>query len=217
MPEAVSNDITPALVLDKYFKAVGGKDKLEAIQTIEQTYEFTMQGTPVVQIYKMQKPNKIFVETLVMGQSYGKMAFDGVNGYMVQMGNKMPLPEERVTEYKNKKGIIDELLLLDSSTLKLDGIVSVNGSDAYKMLIDTNGEKSVKYFDVKNGLLVKEEKMAQAPDGKDYTTYTDFFDYKEINGILISHKVITNGMGVDMEMLVKSIEINKIFTEDTFK
>jgi len=217
MPEAVSNDITPALVLDKYFKAVGGKDKLEAIQTIEQTYEFTMQGTPVVQIYKMQKPNKIFVETLVMGQPYGKMAFDGVNGYMVNMGNKMPLPEERVTEYKNKKGIIDELLLLDNSTLKLDGIVSVNGSDAYKMQIDTNGEKSVKYFDVENGLLVKEEKTTQAPDGKDYTTYTDFFDYKEINGILISHKVLTNAMGVDMEMLVKSVEINKIFTEDTFK
>jgi hypothetical protein len=217
MPEAVTNDVTPAMVLDKYFKAVGGKDKLETINSIEQVYEFTMQGMSVQNIYKMQKPNKMNAQTIVMGQPYGTMIFDGTSGYMNQMGKKIPLPEAQLTELKAKKGIIDELYLLENSTTKIEGIEKINGSDAYKMSIESKGNKSVKYFDLTSGLLVKEEKLVKAPDGSDFTIYSDFMDYKPVNGILISHKVATNMMGQDTEMIVKSVEINKIFAEDTFK
>lgn len=217
MPEAVSTDVTPAMVLDKYFKAVGGKDKLEAINSIEQVYEFMMQGMSVQNIYKMQKPNKMNTQTIVMGQPYGTMIFDGTSGYMNQMGKKIPLPEEQLTELKAKKGIIDELYLLENNTTKIESIEKINGSDAYKMSIESKGNKSIKYFDLTSGLLVKEEKFVKAPDGSDFTIYSDFMDYKPINGILISHKVATNMMGQDAEMIVKSVEINKIFVEDTFK
>ncbi len=217
MPEAVSNDVTPAMVLDKYFKAVGGKDKLEAINSIEQVYEFTMQGMSVQNIYKMQKPNKMNAQTIVMGQPYGTMIFDGTSGYMNQMGKKIPLPEAQLTELKAKKGIIDELYLLENNTTKIESIEKINGSDAYKMSIESKGNKSIKYFDLTSGLLVKEEKFVKAPDGSDFTIYSDFMDYKPVNGILISHKVATNMMGQDTEMIVKSVEINKIFAEDTFK
>lgn len=217
MPEAVTNDVTPAMVLDKYFKAVGGKDKLEAINSIEQVYEFTMQGMSVQNIYKMQKPNKMNAQTIVMGQPYGTMIFDGTSGYMNQMGKKIPLPEAQLTELKAKKGIIDELYLLENNTTKIESIEKINGSDAYKMSIESKGNKSIKYFDLTSGLLVKEEKFVKAPDGSDFTIYSDFMDYKPVNGILISHKVATNMMGQDTEMIVKSVEINKIFAEDTFK
>ncbi len=217
MPEAVSYDVTPAMVLDKYFKAVGGKDKLETINSIEQVYEFTMQGMSVQNIYKMQKPNKMNAQTIVMGQPYGTMIFDGTSGYMNQMGKKIPLPEAQLTELKAKKGIIDELYLLENNTIKIEGIEKINGSDAYKMSIESKGNKSIKYFDLTSGLLVKEEKFVKAPDGSDFTIYSDFMDYKPVNGILISHKVATNMMGQDTEMIVKSVEINKIFAEDTFK
>jgi predicted Zn-dependent peptidase len=217
MPEAVSNDITPESVLNKYFQAIGGKAKLEAINSIEQTYEFNMQGMTIQNAYKMLKPNKINVQTIVMGQSYGKMVFDGETGYMEQMGAKMPLPQEQLIELKAKKGIIDELYLLENNTVKLEGKVSVNGADAYKLSVESNGNKSFKFFDVNSGLMIKEEKFAKGPDGKEMTVYTNFMDYKPVNGILISHKVSTNMMGMDTEMNIKNIEINKVFPEDTFK
>jgi hypothetical protein len=165
----------------------------------------------------MQKPNKMNAQTIVMGQPYGTMIFDGTSGYMNQMGKKIPLPEEQLTELKAKKGIIDELYLLENNTTKIESIEKINGSDAYKMSIESKGNKSIKYFDLTSGLLVKEEKFVKAPDGSDFTIYSDFMDYKPVNGILISHKVATNMMGQDTEMIVKSVEINKIFAEDTFK
>ncbi len=216
-PEAVSTDITPESVLNQYFKVVGGKDKLESVNSIEQVYEFTMQGMPLVQTMSFAQPNKMKVEAKMMGQTAFKVLFDGTNGYMEQMGAKVFLPEDQITEYKNRKGVIDELYLLENNTVKLDGIIATNGSDAYKMLIENKGKKTIKYFDTKTGLLVKEEQFAKEPDGSEVVIYTNFMDYKPVNGILISHKITTNMFGQETEMNVKSVELNKSFADDFFK
>ena len=50
MPTAVSNDITPKTVLDKYFDAVGGKDKLEKINSFEQAFETIIARNPLPHI-----------------------------------------------------------------------------------------------------------------------------------------------------------------------
>lgn len=216
-PGAVASDLTPEKVLENYYKAIGGKDKLLALKALEQIYVFTIQGMNVEQIMKFANPNKLNIETKVGGQPYSKIVYDGTNGYMSQMGSKMPLPKEMVEEFNAKKGILDELYLAETSVLKLDGITQANGSECYKMLVDTKGTKTIKYFDTKTGLLIKEEKFVTAPDGSEVTVYTDFFDYKPVDGISISHRVMTNAMGMDAEMNVKSVSVNPTFSEDTFK
>lgn len=218
MPGIVSSDITPNKVLDAYFKAIGGKDKLEALKTMEQTYEMLMQGMTLTQNMKMQNPNKMMMETSMMGQVAFKMVFDGTEGYMEQMGAKQPMPEEQLATMKAKKGLIDELYLItDGSKLSLDGIVPVNGKDAYKMLISKDDKQSVKYFEVATGLLLKEEKTDKGPDGSDMTIPTSFSEYKAVDGILFPHKITTKAMGQDMEMILKRIELNNAFLEGTFK
>ena len=59
----VITDVTTASVLEKYFKAIGGKDKLQAISSMEQVYEFTMQGMSFVQTMQFAQPNKMNVTT----------------------------------------------------------------------------------------------------------------------------------------------------------
>lgn len=213
----ISSDLTPEKVLDNYFIAIGGKNKLLALKTLEQIYVFNIQGMGVEQIMKFANPNKMNIETKVGGQPYTKIVFDGTNGYMSQMGSKMPLPKEMLAEFTAKKGILDELYLTETSQLKLDGITQANGTACFKMLVDNNGTKLIKYFDVKTGLLMKEEKFVKAPDGSDVTIYTDFFDYKSVDGILFAQRVITNALGIEAEMNVKSVLVNPSFAEDTFK
>jgi predicted Zn-dependent peptidase len=218
LPEAASADVTPVSVLNNYYNAVGGKDKLESIKSIQQTYEMQMQGMMVQNVYKMAAPNKINVETIVMGQSYGKMVFDGNEGYAEQMGAKMPLPADQLEEFQNRKGIIEELYLADSGAeLSIEGVFPVNGSDAYKMAIKKGDQVSYKYFDKESGLLVREEKSQKGPDGKDTLVPTDFHDYKDINGLKIAHKVTTQAMGQSMEMEIKDLQINPVFDAGTFK
>lgn len=219
MPSAVSNDITPESVLKKYFTVVGGKDKLKAINSIEQTYDMEMQGMALSQTFKMQNPNLLLIETSMMGQTAFKMVFDGKEGSMEQMGAKMPMPEDQLKKMQAKKGVIDELYLLDGTKqVSFDGVVSINEKDAYKMIVKDGEEKEVKYFEVESGLLVKSEKTGKDPaTGTEIVVPTSYFDYKAVNGVLFPHRIETKAMGQDMTMTLKSIELNKEFPEGTFK
>jgi len=219
MPSTVSSDITPESVLEKYFTAIGGKDKLQAVKTIDQTYEMEMQGMPLTQTFKMQNPNLLLVETSMMGQTAFKMVYDGTEAYMEKMGAKMPMPEDQLAKIKAKKGVIDELYLLDGSKeVSFDGVVSVNDKDAYKMIVMDGEDKEVKYFEVESGLLVKSEKTGKDPaTGNEVIVPTFYLDYKAVDGVLFPHKITTKAMGQDMEMILSKIELNKEFPEGTFK
>ncbi len=219
MPEAVSNDITPKTVLDKYINAIGGIDKLEATKSMERVYEMTMQGMLLTQTFKEQSPNLSLIETSMMGQTAFKMVFDGNEGYMEQMGSQMPMEEEQLAQMKAKKGLFEEVFLLDGSKeVNFDGIVTVNDKEAYKMIISEGESKENKYFEVESGLLVKSEKSAKDPaSGEMLMVPTSFSNYKEVDGISFPHTITTQAMGQDLEMTLKSVVLNKEIPEGTFK
>lgn len=219
MPTTVSSDITPKTVLDKYFDAIGGKEKLQRINSLEQVFEMTMQGMLLKQTMKSQKPNLMSVETSMMGQTAFRMVFDGEKGHMEQMGSETPMEADQLTELKAKKGLFDELYLLDGSkNVSFAGIVMVNDKDAYKMLIEDADNTEVKYFEVVSGLLVKSEKPVKDPASGDESLVPTFYsNYKAVDGILFPYTIRTKAMGQDMEMNLTKIKLNQKFPEETFK
>ncbi len=218
LPEAVSSDVTPEMVIDKYLTAIGGKDKLNAVRTMSYTYETKMQGMKVQINFKMETPNKLYQETVVMGQVYGKMVFNGNTGYMEQMGAKKDLPQDQVESLKKRQSLFEELTLLKSGkTLKVEAIVPVKGSETYKLAIDDDGKVSYKYFDTKSGLLVKEEKSEKGPDGKEMLVPTEYSDYKAVDGVLMPFKVSSQAMGQTMEMMMKDLKINPSLPKSIFQ
>jgi len=219
MLSAVYNDIAPKKVLVKYFKALGGKEKLENINAYEQTYEMTMQGMPLTQTFKAQKPNLILVETSMMGETAFKMVFDGKQGYIEQMGSQTPMKEDQLTELKAKKGLFDELYFWEESKkVSLDGIVSINGKDTYKMIILEGENKEIKYYEIESGLLVKSEKSRKDTAREDLRMVPTYYsDYKAVDGVLFPHTITTEAMGQDMEMTLKNLVLNTEFPEGTFK
>ncbi len=218
IPKTIPAGLTPEKVLDTYFAAMGGKTRLEAVQTLEQVYEMHMQGMLMTQKIRMQKPNKMAMETLIMGQTSFKMVFDGTNGYMEQMGVKTPMQEEQSEELKSKKALFDELTLTDASaSLSMEGIVSLNGHEVYKMIILRDKIKQIKYFDTKTGLLIRDEKIGKGLDGKDIIVPTTYSGYKPVEGIMFPYTIETKIMGQDVEMHLKSIKLNTVFSEETFQ
>lgn len=216
MQMAIGKDVTPQSVLNAYFKALGGKEKLKTIRAIEQVYEMSLQGMAMTQTMRMQQPNLLNMETGLMGQVAFKMVFDGNKGYMEQMGNKMPMPEGQIAEMKTKKGLFEELYY-EANQLSLEGIFPMNGKNAYKMLISSKGKTTIKYFDVVTGLLLMEEKSSKGSDGKELVIPTSFSDYKVVEGVLIPHIINTKAMGQDVEMKLTSVAINPTFPDGIFK
>jgi len=212
MKKEVPKGITPTSVLENYIKAIGGKNQLESVVSIDQTYQMKMSGMSLIQKMKTQKPNLSDMRVInENGVVTFRMVYDGNEAYMEQMGSKQMIFGEQLEKMKAKKGLFEEIYLMTNKDqqLSLDGIVSLDGKDTYKMIIKDKKSLKEKYFEVESGLLVKEIEIQQK-HGKTINMPTYFNDYKEVKGVLFPYTIKTEAMGQEVTMLLTDIEINKL-------
>ena len=67
--------------------------------------------------------------------------FNGEDGYIQQMGQKIPYEDEQKNEQKEKKGLFEEIYLDDSSA-KIVSLSPVDGKDIYKVQVKSLKLKS---------------------------------------------------------------------------
>lgn len=209
--------VTAQSVINNYIKAVGGKDKLMKVTTIVQEMEASMQGMSMITTLKQKSPNMMMTDVSVVGMgSVFKQAFDGEKGYMAQQGQKRDMPAEMLAEMKAKKGLFAELDY-DFSKLKLTGIESVDGKDAYVVVITSDTGKTTNYYDVASGLKVKKSETAKGPGGQDATQETTYGDYKDVDGIKFPHKMVAPAAGQKIEFSIISVKVNAPLTKADFE
>tara|TARA_B100000989_G_scaffold198123_1_gene149650 strand:+ start:1814 stop:2500 length:687 start_codon:yes stop_codon:yes gene_type:complete len=206
--------VSPKEVIFQYIEAIGGKDKLESVESITMSGNFEIPQAPFkpLIVIKQQNPNlnSLELSTPEMG-TIMKQKFNGENGYMEQMGQNVPFSEEQINSSKSKKGIFEELYY-DSTILKIDGYINIGGSDLVKVKID---DKTIKYYDISSGLLARSEETTQI-EGKPITTTRKFSDYKDIDGILYPFKTeIINGMQT-ITIEFDEIKFNEVFDKNDF-
>ena len=86
--------------------------------------------------------------------------------------------------------------------LELKGIESIEGKDAYKMVItDPKGKSETTYFDVESGLKVQTVMSQETPMGPMTATVT-FKDYKEVGGFKFPHSITQSAGPQTMDMKV---------------
>ena len=202
-------DITMEQVLEKYFVAVAGsKSKVEAVHSMITEAEMSMPQLPMpaAVTVKFQNPNKIATIISVMGQTM-KQGFDGEKGFS-SMGN---LPKEQVDEFRDQKGYFPELNYTADRAV-LDGVISVEGKEAYKIVVTDGENKKSIYFDTQTGLKVREE----ASSSKN-SAITDYSDYKDFGGYKFPTKITTTIGGQNMSQTVKNYSVNPKLTEADFR
>src|SRR5690606_36357877 len=94
MPEGV----TLASVLGDYIKAIGGKEKLEAVTSSMLTAEATIQGMTMELVQKKTDKTQFLQDLIVMGNSMQKQVLNGDKGYKVIQGQRMDLTPEEVAK-----------------------------------------------------------------------------------------------------------------------
>ncbi len=202
--------ITATTVVENYFKAIGGKDKVATVKSVMITSDAKVQGIGVTLTQKSAAPNKSSVIIMGMGQVFQKVIFDGEKGYQEIQGKRKDMDAKEIEEAKNKMTpFADEAY----KTGKLDRIEPLNGKRAY--VIKYN--KSEIFYDVESGLKVKEVKTVKGPEGKDIKVPTVFSDYKEVNGIKFPHKIDQKMGPMDLSFKVKEIKINQGVSDADFK
>ncbi|WP_298519640.1 pitrilysin family protein [uncultured Kordia sp.] len=210
--------VTAQSVVDNYIKAIGGKEKLMSVTTIVQEMGTSFQGMDMSMMMKQKSPNMLAVDMSIAGMgSVFKQAFDSESGYMEQQGQRMDMPKDMLDGLKAKKGLFPELHYSDSK-LRLVGIESVEGKDAYVVEVESaDGDKVKNYYDVASGLKVKKAETAKGPGGQESVQETGYGDYKDVDGVKFPYKMVLPMMGQKVEFTTVNAKINAPLTKKDFQ
>ncbi len=203
----VSSDVTAQSVIDHYFEAIGGKEKVQAITSIKEVYDAEFSAVPApLKIYNLKvAPNK-FATTITipsMGNALvSKLVFDGTKGFEQSPQNKVEFDEQRIKELQAENTLFPQLNY-KNPTLK--GIVSLNGHEVYEIAVD----KKTEYYNTKTYLLEREIRIEEQ-DGKSIAITTDFSDYKSFKDVVIpySNELTIPEMPGPIKSVLKEVEFN---------
>ena len=207
LPEGISKE----QVLDAYFKAMGGKEVMEKIKSIQYSGDISMQGMTINMLTKAAKPNKFYNKVTMMGNTLNLIAFDGEKGFMETQGQKKDLDPKILKELKDGTQPFEVMGLYEKG--ELGSLETIDDVEYYTI---TKGS-SIYYFDKNTGLLnreiateeVKGEVMQQS---KVYSNYQ-----KTDAGILFPMSIKQNMGPQMMELIIKEVIVDPDFKDSDFQ
>lgn len=178
---SIPEGMTVQAVVDKYFEAIGGKDKVAQIQSLKLVYEGEVMGTKL----KVEEKRTVdrYAQTTYMNDApmMGVIA-KGDELYMKQGANKVPLPPQMQEDMKNALGIFPEQSFVASGKAKLAGTEDVDGKETVKIEVAGDVVQATYFYDVATGLKVKETSVINM-NGQTQNQEVLYADYQEVDGI----------------------------------
>lgn len=200
-------------IVNNYFKAIGGIDKVKAIKTLVVTSETEVDGQMMKVITKSAAPNKFTTTFTAKDGKTQRQFFNGTEAFIEIEGKKEKLSKEESEMLKQETTPFPDFAFING---KVKGIEKVDGIDTY---VIKKADKQV-FYSVKSGLKVKD--ILTLIDGQTQTPVnlpTYYSNYKEVNGIKFPHSVIQE-MGETMppmEFSFKNFVFNKNVTDKDFQ
>jgi zinc protease len=211
----INSDVTVASIFKKFIDKIGGSEKLASINTISVVANVTIPGAPFKPKATIKEKNPNLSSLVMSVEGMGTLMtqkFDGDNGYMEQMGQKIPMEEDQINISKSKKGLFEEMFLNDSE-MEILSLGPVDGKDAYKVKMKEN---NFRYYDAESGLMIMTEEITQQ-GGNTITSITKYSDYKEVDGILYAFRreIQAGPQKIDFEIL--TVTFNDEISDEFFK
>ncbi len=218
--KAVSEDVTPKSVIDKYIEAIGGRDKIKEVKDLSVQASTEMQGQKIEITQKYLLPDK-FVMTVTLpaqNMTVSKMLVNRDKVESQRMGQEVPLNAEQKEGLKKQTNPFQEMDLLNGAyKLKLTGIENIDGKEAYALkATDSSGKVTNYYFDTDSGLELRQATSNKTPQGE-VSSITDFSDYQEVEGIKFPFAMKTQNGPMKMDMTVDSVKVNSGLKESDFQ
>ncbi|NMO14561.1 hypothetical protein HPC49_02280 [Pyxidicoccus fallax] len=205
-------------VVDKHLKALGGRERLKAVKTLQVT-SISKEGNTLTRMSMQRaRPNLMRYDKEKDGVTSSK-AFDGTQGWSAE-GSAAPQPVGKEKSAMMAEGAAFDDALLDpkarGTTLALDGVEEVNGAPAFKLVLTRGANKETRFIDQKSFLEVKRT-SAGIHEGKAYNKTLSFSDYRSVDGIMMSHRVQWEGDGSKGEKVIQSARYDAPIDAATFK
>ena len=211
LKKALPLGFTKQNVINNYFNAIGGAEKIKGLLSTLITYEASAMGQ-VLESTEKRNTTKFANVVSMSGNAMMKviMSKEGVSM------NGQILPPNMANEMTTTLGTFPEIGLLADANTTLTGIEMLDNKEVY--VIATKGKivSSLFFFDVKTGLKVKESQtisMGQRTQNQEVT----FSDYKDFNGIKFATKKSGSLGPQKISYTLKEVKINEGVTDKDFE
>ena len=207
-------DMTAEQVLENYLKAVGGKEKVQAIKTAKISMDANVGGNTISIAFVYDSENDRYGQkTSFAGNVMQKTALIDRKGSVVVQGQTIPMNEQQLAEAKLNSYLFPETLFEKNGyTLTLDGLKDVDGTPAYKVIIAApSGAKLINYYAQDSGLKIKYENPASGD--------TYYSNYQEKDGVLLpmTWTIKSPMIPVPLEAKVTSMDLNVPVSDEDVK
>lgn len=192
---SVPEGVTVQSVIDKYFEAIGGKDKVAQITSLKLVYEGTAMGASI-RIEEKRTADRFAQTTFMNNNPMMGVIAKGDELFMKQGANKMALPPEMQKDMKNSLGIFAEQRIAANPAAKVGGTEMVDGKETIKIEVPGTVVQTTYFYDLETGLKVKEASVTSM-NGQTQNSESILKDYREIDGIMFPSIKVSN-MGPQM-------------------
>ena len=179
LPDGVSAES----ILADYIDAIGGQDAINAIRSLEVSYDANFMGNELeaISINTAQEQKQI----VKMGGNVLAAVIVNASGAKVeQMGNSMDLPPEMAADMQAVIGIIPELKMMENESITVSGIEEIDGQSAYALEMKGQSTTTTTYYAVESGLKLKQTTVTEMM-GQTQTQDSNYNDYKRFGSLLI--------------------------------
>lgn len=202
-------------ILNRYVKAIGGKENLSKMKSLYTESEADIMGMASVQKTTILNGKGYKMEMEIMGEVIINCMTPG-GGWVINpmMGNYAAedMPEAQYIESKAQIfiGAPFTVYLEEGYQAEALGNEAVGSVDADKVeLTPPGGTPSVHYFDSETGYIIKTVQEAEM-EGQMVKTILEYSDYKEVDGIKLPHKIYMDAGGMfQMTSILVKAEVNK--------
>ena len=185
---SVDASISVENIINKYIDLIGGKDKLEKIESIEikGNANLNMQGQSfVLEFYSLKNnQNQSLATVTAGGMVVQRSVFNKYQGYNEVNGQRIPLADAELEQAIINSALFSELNY-DFSTIELVGTAVVDDQKAYEIKITDN---KTEYYSIESGLKIKEVEI-QEIEGNQLSIETTIKEYEEVEGILVPNEI----------------------------
>lgn len=212
-------------ISNKVCQAMGGKEKLQSVQTLRMTGKLMMgQGMEAPFTMEVKRPASVRNEFVFQGMT-GIQAFDGKQGWMIMpfMGktDPEPLPEEALKQIREQADWEGPLVDYKAKghTVEMLGKESVEGAEAYKLKVTLkNGDVQTVFVEAESFLPIKVEAKVKM-QGQEIEGESVMGDYKDVGGIKFPFSIESRAKGAPegQQIVFEKIDVNPVLDDARFK
>ncbi len=223
LPAALGAQALPSAqeVLDRHVQAVGGRDAIAAISSVQQkgTLELTAMGMSAELQLAIAKPNKMAMKMTIPGLGEMQQGFNGEVGWDDNPMTGPRLAEgEELANRKESASFSESFGVYDPerfTSMEVMEKTQYAGEEAYKVkMVRKTGRPSMEYFSVATGLRIGSQSVTPTPMG-DVEVNAVLSDYKQFGSVKLPTKLSQSQAGQDVVMTFRDITFNTV-TDDAF-